>query len=74
MSKSCSESSSTCILCLCEGEVVRTYRLVGAFATRHEKITIISCADQFIVQRKCGYKFIVDNYLIFLFNNIMIIE
>ena len=31
------------------GEVMRTCRLVGAFAMG----TVISCADQFIMQRKC---------------------
>ena len=35
------------------GEVVRTCRLVGAFPRCHVIITILSCADQFIVQRKC---------------------
>ena len=55
MSKSCSESSSTCILCLCEkrepwrGHAYMQARhaepLLHADVTR----TIILCADQFIV-------------------------
>ena len=52
MSKSCSESCSTCILCLCEkrkpwqGHACMQARR----SLRHTPRTIISCADQFIVR------------------------
>ena len=53
MSKSCSESSSTCILCLCETKALARSSVHAGSSEPllHADVirTIISCADQFIV-------------------------
>ena len=62
MSKSCSESSSTCIHCLCESESPGEVIYAGlSEPLPHADVirTIISCADQFLVLIfHCGHSFI----------------
>ena len=72
MSKSCSESSSTCILSLCEAKALaRSYIHAGSSEpSPHVDVirTIISCADQFIVLIfHCG-KFILFSYSVYLYS------
>ena len=73
MSKSCSESSSTCILCLCKAKALARSCVHAGLSepSPHAVVisTIISCADECIVLNfHCG-PFILFSYSVYNLNS-----